>query len=109
MISIIIAKTDKIFVGIAQLDILMELNLLVVRSIPDGGSQLIFSKKIQIPRNISFYFLVSGEKYAHPCARPSARPPVTISDFGDFQNDGFPPLKRKNAKLTFLAKTNNTR
>ena len=37
------------------------------------------------------------------------RPPVTISDFGDFINDGYPPLKRKNAKLTFLAKTNNTR
>ena len=41
--------------------------------------------------------------------RPPVRPPVTISDFGDFINDGYPPQKRKNAKLTFLAKTNNTR
>ena len=56
---------------------------------------------------VSFYLhknsIEKRKKYAHP------RPPVTIGDFGDFINDGYPPLKRKNAKLTFPAKTNNTR
>ena len=71
MISIIIPRTDKISAGIAQLGVHMVQKLLVVRSIPDGGSKVIFSKKLGIPHNI--YFSVSGEKYAHPPVRPSAQ------------------------------------
>ena len=48
---------------------------------------------------VSYYLhrnsIETRKKYAHPSARPPARPSVTISDFGDFINDGYPLLKRK--------------
>ena len=56
MMSIIIARTDYISAGIAKLVVLMEWSLLVVRSIPDGGSILIFSKNYKSHEILLFIF-----------------------------------------------------